>query len=328
MRKISVIVPIYNSAKNLKKCIESILGQTYKNFELILVNDGSTDDSKEIINYYASIDNRVIPIHQKNMGVSEARNVGLKIASGEYINFIDSDDYIDKNFFENAIKKIEGFELYISGLQMEYYEDNIISSIEKYGVKDIKKLNIKELFENLNIFYPQICICGPCCKLYKSSIIKDNNIKFNKSFNYGEDTLFNLDYFSKINDIYFDENIYYHYIREDKNSLFSKYHSDTYEVHEFIYNKMRELMLKINCSKNGLLNFENIYANLMLGCVHQIYKNSKDLKERKDIINKVSNNKYLIRCKPKDIKNYILLFLIKYKMKRILYFVFSKKYKN
>ena len=104
---ISVIVPIYNSEKYLPKCIESILSQTYKNLELILINDGSTDNSLNICNYYKSLDNRIIVIDKPNEGVSATRNLGIKIAKGDYLGFVDSDDYIEDNMYEVLLTQIE-----------------------------------------------------------------------------------------------------------------------------------------------------------------------------------------------------------------------------
>lgn len=101
---ISIIVPIYNVGKYLPKCIESILNQTFKNFELILVNDGSTDNSGVVCDDYAKKDTRIKIIHKSNGGVSSARNAGLYVAKGEYIGFVDPDDYIDKNMYEKLYR--------------------------------------------------------------------------------------------------------------------------------------------------------------------------------------------------------------------------------
>lgn len=107
MKLISVIVPVYNAEKFLSQCIESILGQTYKNIELILINDGSTDNSLNICYHYKALDSRVIVIDKKNEGVSATRNLGLEIARGDYIGFVDSDDYIEKNMYETLLTQLE-----------------------------------------------------------------------------------------------------------------------------------------------------------------------------------------------------------------------------
>ena len=105
--RISVIVPIYNTEKYLARCIESILCQTYTNLEIILVDDGSTDKSGDICDFYARKDNRVKVVHKKNGGLSDARNYGLKYATGEYISFVDSDDYITENLYTDLLPYME-----------------------------------------------------------------------------------------------------------------------------------------------------------------------------------------------------------------------------
>ncbi|WP_314065868.1 glycosyltransferase [uncultured Vagococcus sp.] len=102
--KISVIVPVYNSERFVSKCIESIINQIYLNLEIIIINDGSTDRSTQICEYYAKIDSRIILINKQNSGVSDSRNIGIKVASGEYIGFVDSDDTISSNFYFNLME--------------------------------------------------------------------------------------------------------------------------------------------------------------------------------------------------------------------------------
>ena len=104
--KISVIIPVYNVCNYLDRCIQSVLTQTYKDLEIILVDDGSTDESGKLCDIYKERDERIIVIHQKNQGVSCARNAGINIASGEYIGFVDADDYIEKNMYEELSSKI------------------------------------------------------------------------------------------------------------------------------------------------------------------------------------------------------------------------------
>ena len=119
-KMISVVVPIYNVSKYLPKCIESILHSTYKNLEVILVDDGSTDECPTICDDYAKKDSRIKVIHKKNGGLSDARNKGLDIATGEYISFIDSDDYIDADLYESVIKEFdENIDVVVFGRYIE-----------------------------------------------------------------------------------------------------------------------------------------------------------------------------------------------------------------
>lgn len=152
MPKISIIVPIYNVEKYLEKCIQSILNQTFSNFELILVNDGSTDSCGEICDKYKKIDDRIIVIHKVNGGISSARNAGIDIARGEYIGFIDSDDYIHEKMYEilynNAIK-------YNSDIVMckerKVYEEEKINQnykINEFNIKQFSNIEaLKKLYE-------------------------------------------------------------------------------------------------------------------------------------------------------------------------------------
>ena len=128
---ISVIVPVYNVELYLKRCVDSILEQTYKNLEIILVDDGSTDNSGVICNTYAQVDNRIKVIHKKNGGLSDARNKGLDIANGKYVSFIDSDDWIEKSMYLDCISSLER------------YKANIIIC-RRYRAYDDKRKNIEE----------------------------------------------------------------------------------------------------------------------------------------------------------------------------------------
>lgn len=191
MPEVSIIVPIYNVEKYLRRCIDSILNQTFEDFELILIDDGSTDDSASICEEYVIKDKRVKYIYQDNRGVSEARNKGIESCCGKYIQFIDSDDYVDRDFIEILIKKIkkDKSDIAFIGFYNEYdngevynkkvYDNSLMTDkVKKYCLK----LYEKDLFGYT------------WCKIFKSSIVKNNNIKFNKDIYYCEDELFTCEY--------------------------------------------------------------------------------------------------------------------------------------
>ena len=143
MPLISIIVPVYNVESYLKRCIESILNQTFRDFELILVNDGSTDNSEIICKEYALKDERIKYFYQRNKGVSEARNKGIDNSSGEYIQFIDSDDYVDENFLEIVVNRFkrDNSDIVFIGFYNEYNNGEIYKS--KYYKESIVSNNIK-----------------------------------------------------------------------------------------------------------------------------------------------------------------------------------------
>lgn len=188
--KVSIIVPIYNVEKYLKRCINSILNQTLKEFELILVNDGSTDKSKEICDEYK--DERIKVIHKINEGVSSARNKGIDIAKGDYICFIDPDDYIDKDAIEYLYNLNIKNGADIACYRMKTYKNEVLQS--KLNIKEnieiyIKENIIKEYAINGKFLY------STCNKLYDSKLF--NNIRFSENIRYAEDALINYYLLSK-----------------------------------------------------------------------------------------------------------------------------------
>lgn len=192
---VSIIVPIYNVEKYLHKCIDSILNQTLKNIEIILVNDGSTDNCGKIIDEYAKKDERIIVIHKENEGQSSARNKGLDIARGKYIGFVDSDDWLHHDMYENLYNAINesNADLCICGREA-YSEDRILG----YQIKleneliDLNEYDIRDYISS-KLFYKHTV--SSCNKIYKKEIIKNNNIRFEDvSYVGSEDALFNYQY--------------------------------------------------------------------------------------------------------------------------------------
>ncbi len=331
---VSVIVPVYNAEKRLSLCIDSIRGQTYKNIEIIIINDGSSDQSAIISNKLEQIDERITVIHQKNSGVSNARNKGLRIAKGQYVMFVDSDDTIDADFIKNSQDDVERYQpdLYISGLVMETYNNQKLIDSVDYKINKNEQFTIKSLFENLQVCYPLICICSPCGKIYKKELIDNMLITFDENISLGEDTLFNLLYLSVCKNVYFSKEIYYHYYRGDDNSLFSKLHKDTYEIHRFVYGKMRNLMLENNCDAESISRFEKLYIDLIIGCITKFFLYNETSKaERKDIIKKVEYDMYLrknLSVFNRNIKKFILYFFVKLRWTNIVYQLFKMQYKG
>ena len=208
---VSIIIPVYNVEKYIRKCLESVINQTYKNIEIIIVNDGSRDNSRKIIEEYL-LDKRIEIIDKINEGQSSARNLGLKEAKGTYIYFLDSDDYIDKNTIEYLVNEMEQSKL-----------DCLIHGILKESEKQIKEIkvinsNIEKLltgreylnlaFDN-NIFRPEVWN-----KFYKKEIILKNNIKFIEGKKY-EDFLFSLLYILKCSRVKIIQNPFYHYLQRE-----------------------------------------------------------------------------------------------------------------
>lgn len=194
---ISIIIPVYNTQTYLNKCIQSIIDQTYQFWECILINDGSTDNSKIICDKWANKDKRIIAIHQPNKGVSIARNKGLDVARGEYITFVDSDDWVTPTYLEDLITAKKS-DLIISGLTK--YDSDHKSTIYVPNKNQLFSLSNRytSYFVELN---EKFLIFGPCAKLYKTNIINNYHIRFPESCSLGEDLEFNFKYLSQISNL-------------------------------------------------------------------------------------------------------------------------------
>ncbi|WP_379698547.1 glycosyltransferase family 2 protein [Mediterraneibacter gnavus] len=197
--KLSIIVPIYKVEKFLPKCIDSILEQTYSEFELILVDDGSPDYCPQICDEYAQKDNRIIVIHQKNSGVSVARNIGLKKASGKYIGFVDPDDFVAPEMFEKMVQVMDDSNVELVVCGYDYYnEEYQIEEKRKYKNAPNEKINQKELMKRMSDMPPTIRH-GVVNKLFKANLLGDR--KFPEKLHSSEDVFFLNDYIKVVHEV-------------------------------------------------------------------------------------------------------------------------------
>ena len=218
---ISIIVPAYNAESYLHRCIDSILNQTYTNFELLITNDGSTDATKDICDEYASKDHRIIVFHQKNGGVSSARNHGLDNVHGEWIMFVDADDYIPKDAIEKMVEQSKDSDcLYFCfGLLWES-EDYI----EEFPCNLSHKTYKFDVIIRAILRYEYIT--GPVAKLIKKSIL--DTIRFNENLSIGEDLLFNIEIALKVKKIKICDGVVYNYTNNPNSAMHSEGIFDKY----------------------------------------------------------------------------------------------------
>ncbi|MBR2992903.1 MAG: glycosyltransferase [Clostridiales bacterium] len=206
---ISVIVPVFNSEKYLGECIESILNQSYSNIEIILVDDGSTDSSLDICQKYANADDRIKIVNKGHTGVSNTRNIGISLAKGDFITFVDSDDWLDRDYIRTLYDGQKQFEseVVVSGFKIdnERCSSEAVQITDKCDVID----SVQALAFACNSNKPVVGFTW--CKLYKRSIIIYNNIKFDETITVNEDSLFNYEVVSKCSKIVRVPTDYYHY---------------------------------------------------------------------------------------------------------------------
>jgi len=196
---ISIIVPVYNVEKYLQRCVDSILVQSFGDYELILIDDGSTDASGSMCDAYAARDNRVRVYHDNNQGVSAARNHGIDVATGEWIAFIDSDDYILPDYLQSMYHNTEKFDcdLVMTGIK-RLYEDNASKVIIREWQEGVYNVDELDKLYDLKILQYQK---GPVIKLFKRSIINDYALRFNDKVRSGEDALFVYSYLAHVQSI-------------------------------------------------------------------------------------------------------------------------------
>ena len=237
---ISVIIPVYNTAKYLDRCVQSVTDQLYQDWECILVDDGSTDDSGLICDKWALQDSRIKVVHQANKGVSVARNHGIEISTGKYIAFIDSDDWVDSCYLQDLYDNRKDCELVISGHVGERENGNNeyceplatkIFALSSENIADFVHLNKKAL------------LYGPVNKLFLAKLIKDNQIQFPANCAYGEDLLFSFHYLEYVKTIATVKKLSYHYIMRDQ-TLSRKVREDQFDNDYRLWKVRRDFMFK------------------------------------------------------------------------------------
>lgn len=267
--KISVIVPVYNGEKYLEKTIKLILNQPYKDIELILVNDGSTDNSKSICEKYVKTDNRIRLINKNNGGISEARNTGLNVATGEWVSFIDQDDEISDDIYLRLNDLIDSsIDMVVAGKKMLLVDDqsNIIQeSIYNYE-NEIVDDELKELLYLFNVNRDTRLLHLWNC-LYKKSVIDNFKIKFNTNLKFGhEDSLFNFEYVTKCKKIKYVDGVVYTYSRRMATSTSLKKNKD------FINDYMTYCDVSGSCLENIDKNMESMFFTYLFRLGINLFK--------------------------------------------------------
>ena len=216
---ISIIVPVYNAEQNLQKCIESILNQTFQDFELILVNDGSCDGSLDICREFETQDNRVIVVDKENGGVSSARNAGLELARGKYVMFCDSDDIVHSQWCEKLLSAFSKDSLVMC--RYETFSDEVDLRIDTERIKEAD--GFSSIPKKEFIYHQSDGVWSPVLKVYDSSTIKKHHLRFPTELSLGEDITFILKYLSAIDgDIKVLEKVLYFYRIDDTETLSKK----------------------------------------------------------------------------------------------------------
>jgi glycosyltransferase involved in cell wall biosynthesis len=341
MPKISVIVPVYKVEEYIKKCLDSIISQTLRDIEIIVLNDGSPDMCEEIILQYVALDNRIIYEKHENVGLGPTRNLGIKRATGDYLAFIDSDDYIERDMLEVLYNKAiaEQADVVCAEIYMQYYNRNYI----RRKFNNLKTLNLNEDLDEKffkNYYFGRIYSHNAVDKIYKTNFIKKNNIIFgDNKIIFAEDNYFQFQtLIAKPRISFVDKPLYHYFIREG--SIMNSYKNDLIVRHL----KMVEDFKTINSSTDLLFQkvIDIIAFDGLIAEVINIVDNGRDLADLKksfqvfynseiysDFIKSVIFNKsYLLE--PNRLRRYVLYFSVKlfrYRGRHIVERILYVKYK-
>jgi len=225
MKKISVIIPIYNTKEYLEHCLNSVISQTYENIEILCIDDGSTDGSGKIVDDFAERDRRIISVHQVNQGESRARNVGLQMASGKYIAFCDCDDWLDPDMYENLVEYFAQGEVDVVASswykETDYSSQKIRNQLEVrrdvFGREDfLRYLYMRDSYRGFAYMWN---------KLYTREVLKDTrgrSIFFNEKLALGGDVLFLAEVALNVNRVKYIDQAYYHYRQRENSGCHTK----------------------------------------------------------------------------------------------------------
>lgn len=272
--QISVIIPCYNIDKFLSKCIESILIQTFEDFELILIDDGSNDSTFGICEEYQKRDSRVKVFSHQNKGVSYTRNRGIALAEGECIMFIDGDDYIKADFIEKLLTDYDQGTWPICGMinvrnNQPQENEKYCRLLKLYPHGKIDRNNFLDLLEYETY-------SSPCCRLYSKLILVQNNILFDENISYQEDLVFNLDYSKYLNKAVIINYYGYYYI-EHQNSSTSRFHY-TFDHVEVLFKRLQKMVLT---KKDELVVKEFVFQSILRNISNIFHPNSPKFKNQK-----------------------------------------------
>lgn len=333
---ISIVIPVYNIEKYLKRCVDSVIRQTYKNIEIILVNDGSTDNCYKICNEFKNIDKRIRVINKENGGLSSARNAGMQEALGEYIVFVDGDDTIDSNMCKEML--ITAINNNVDIVMCDYNRIDSKDRIQKHSEdireglylrKDIKNEIFNKLIMRESIEY------GPLLAvwvfLYKLDFLKNNNINFDPEIRWSEDNIFSaIVGYNAESFYYMKEKHFYNYYRND-NSITTTYKKQAWEVYLLMNKKIRYYFEnKKDYDFSRQINLHILYyalncignANIFEQGFKAKYKQIKRIVDTKQLINSMKG--FIIN--QENYKLRILLYLIKYRLSFILTLFLSFRY--
>jgi glycosyltransferase involved in cell wall biosynthesis len=322
---ISIIIPVYNAEKTIKRAIRSIRKQSVPNFELLLINDGSTDNSLEIMRYFEERDTRIMVYDIPNSGVSRARNVGIEHVRGKYTTFLDADDYYVENAFENVISHInDQTELVIFGYNIEY--ENSGSKCILPSNKDLQ-FSRKIAFRNYAVsLIENEMINAPWNKVYLTSYLKERQILFSDEFDIGEDLLFNLTFIRDVQHVRVINKALVHYTVKKGEGLVSRFRPNRFDLRFRIIMDISELLKYWGTLLENRVMIDRLVIRDIMAFFMDFYKknckfsNDEKLQIINEILSRKEINEVLGQNNVEDFSTKLLELLLKTKNSRFILF--------
>lgn len=292
---VSIVVPIYNGAKYIDRCVTNLINQTYKNIEIIMINDGSTDNSLEILKDYCRKYSNLNVVSKENTGVSFTRNLGVKLAKGDYIYFYDVDDDLEATTIEDNMKLIGDKDVDIIYFGFWYHildeniikETNISSSFEGNGHEFFKKA-FPELMQ-------KEILNSPWNKLYKRNFLIWNRISFDENLSIYEDILFNIKALDRANNIMVNPKPYYHYMIQASGTALTRFHKNNYESVKKIHIAGMDYAKRYKDNELVISYYDNMFINQTASFLKQLVnKKDMDKQERDKLIEEIISDDYFL----------------------------------
>ena len=317
--KVSIIVPIYNGERYIHRCLDSIIHQTYRDIEIVLVNDGSSDSSIDIITQYAERDSRIVVVSQANQGVSVARNVGLEKSSGQYVMFVDADDYVELDMVVEMVDQIEAEHTIVFCDNTEIWSTHI----------DDRKLFCEQTSRGLtkDLVLTEIAsgraglVCG---KLFERSVVEKHNVRFDSHVKVCEDQLFFLEVVSHCEHFIHTPKALYHYDRRNENSATIKYQTNVLKNQLYVLQNIETLLSK-NKLPQGLREaiLHKRYADAVQLCINNevvhatLWTIKENVSKIQDIISDEKISSFVVSLESTNIRHRLIKW--GFKMKSALY---------
>lgn len=326
MKKVSIIMAVYNAENTVEASVKSVIEQTYKDIEVIIVNDGSKDKTLDILKDLSDRYDNVIVLDQENSGPGRARNAAIDIATGEYMMFIDSDDFYSNDMVERMVSEIESnnYDLCVCGIKNQYVKNGQITGHKDWVKDSIIYNNRKELFEDLDNFISSGLLNSMCNKIYKSNIIKTKDIRVLEGSDMGEDLCFNILYIDECKTVSIMKDALYVYTIDVTKGLTSEFREDEFNKRKINLKILNNLYEKNNLNRNRIY-FE--YVIMAYSCFTHLFKeeNKNSFKENIQFIREVINSEELSEAlnniRYENIVQFVSTIILKSKMYTMIYFI-------